>query len=210
MSDGVKFYKVLGAEGQAIHGGELRWSLPQGDQPGEWHTVTGRIVVCQHGLHLTTRPIHFWLAGSRVFEAEWRGDADQSELERAGSEKIAVREARLLCEVDWGEFCVWFDGEREVHSGEAIAYGSSQVTAYGSSQVTAYNSSQVTAYGSSQVTAYNSSQVTAYNSSQVTSTPYHSRSATVALEQMAVHIDRRDDKTILRGARGGSLEVPRE
>ena len=54
-------FKVL-VEGESCHGGSLVWSLPvtkdDGSiEPGEWHSVDGKIQVCVRGLHLTHKPV---------------------------------------------------------------------------------------------------------------------------------------------------------
>ncbi len=252
-----RMWKVLGASGEAVHGGSGTWLLPRGDEPAGWMpTIKGRLKACELGYHLTPKPIYFYIPGSRVFEAEWQGDVDDTQAEIPNSPKIAVRECRLLREVKWAEFCVWFEGEHTIEAGCALAYDSASVRAYDSASVTAYGSASVTAYGSASVTAYDSASVTAYDSASVTaadsasvtaydsasvtaygsasvraygsasvraydsasvraydsasvtSTVYHSASAVVALEGMAVHIDRRNGRLVLRGARGGELAVP--
>ncbi len=177
MTEKPRVFKVLGASGEAIHGGSGTWLLPQGDEPGGWMpTIKGRLKACELGYHLTPKPSDFYIPGSRVFEAEWQGDVDDNQLEMAGSPKIAVRECRLLREV--------FDGEHEINEGRAVAYDSASVT------------------------AYDSVSVRASGSASVISTVYHSASAVVALEAMAAHIDRRHGTVVLRGARGGELEIP--
>jgi len=196
----MKLFKVVGPEGQAVHGGSLNWSLPENDKPGKWHSVKGEIEVCHRGLHLTPSPIDFWLPNSRVFEAEYRGDVDDSQLGQKRESKVAVREARLVREVAWTEHCVWIDGEHELREGLARASGSATVRAYDSATVRAYDSATVEASGSATVEAYDSATVRAYGSVNVVSTVYHSPSATVALADLAAHIDRRERKLELRKA----------
>ena len=90
-----QFFKVL-RDGQSIHGGDLKWSLPvkrgTGWQPGKWHEVEGEITVCSNGLHLTTAPHQQWYEwGCTVYEAQGEGDSDSE-----GDDKTAFRRARLL------------------------------------------------------------------------------------------------------------------
>jgi hypothetical protein len=59
----------------------------------------------------------------------------------------------------------------------------------------------VTATGSATVRATGSATVRATGSASVISSPYHSNSAVVALEDMAAHIDRRAGKVVLRKAK---------
>ena len=90
-------FKVLGLQGEAIHGGSGEWPLPEGDQPGEWLSVTGTIRACINGLHLT--PAHalmsWYRKESRLFVAE----ADTTDMHMEDSSKAAFRRARLLTEV---------------------------------------------------------------------------------------------------------------
>ena len=99
VMENAKFYKVVGASGESLHGGNLTWSLPNGDKPGKWHSVKGEIEVCVNGLHLVNEShIADWLKPhSRIFEAEYRGATDSSEYEDSG--KVAVRSARLVREI---------------------------------------------------------------------------------------------------------------
>jgi hypothetical protein len=181
MSD-VKLYKVLDSLGRSQNGGDLQWSLP-GTEPGEWHEVTGRVVVCARGLHLTSDPVKWWKPGARIFLAEGDGECS-TELD---SDKRAFARARLVRECSADELAavrIYTNGVHEILAGNAIAldsasvtaYGSASVTAYGSASVTAYDSASVTAYGSASVTAYGSASVTAYDSASVTA--YGSASVT--------------------------------
>ncbi len=86
-------YKVL-LGGKSAHGGTLGWSLPTQDgddwQPGAWHTVPGRIDVCERGLHLTSDPTQWMRCGCEVYLAEGRGE------HQSRGDKTAYAEARLL------------------------------------------------------------------------------------------------------------------
>lgn len=144
MTASIKLYKVVGSDGSAIHGGSGTWSLPTGDQPGEWMPpVDGPVIRCTNGYHLTDNPIEWWQLGARVFEAE----PDKKVSSKALVEnKVAIRSARLLREIDWSEFQVFGAGSHKVAVGRAIAYDSAQVTAYNSAQVTstAYHANDAT------------------------------------------------------------------
>jgi hypothetical protein len=213
----TKLYKVVGPAGEAIHGGSGTWLLPNGDEAAEWMPpIVGRLQACVRGYHLTPTPIEFWAPESRVFEAEWRGDIDDEGLMLAAAKKVAVRECRLLRELDWSEFSVWFEGEHELHEGVALVSGSAQATLYGSAQATLsdsaratlYGSAQATLSGSAQATLYDSAQATLYDSAQAISDRWHSPSAKVALADLAAHIDRRDGKLVLRKAKASRKAVP--
>ena len=94
------YYKVLHEDGKPKWGGRGTWSLPEGDEPGEWMPpIEGRLIPCVRGYHLC-RPadLIYWI-DECVFEAEWRGDEPIEE-----DDKIVVREARLLRKVsNWNE-----------------------------------------------------------------------------------------------------------
>lgn len=94
MSEQLKLYKVLTAEGESMHGGSLKWSLPRkrgkGYTPGKWHETDGEIAVCSNGLHLTTQPGKWWKWNATVWEAQGDGECDTD------GDKIAFRRARLL------------------------------------------------------------------------------------------------------------------
>jgi hypothetical protein len=175
-------YKVLGALGQSIHGGNGTWFLPQDDQPGEWMpAIQGPLEICARGYHLTSDPFQWWTLGARVFEAEWKsGDLDKS------GDKYAVRDVRLLREANWADFGVYLDGAHQHEAGEAVAAGSASVRASGSARVRAYGSARVTASDSTTVTAYDRTTVKAYDNVTVTAcdnvtvTAYGSASVTAS------------------------------
>lgn len=88
-------YKVL-KDGRSAHGGDLAWALPAprdggGFEPGAWHEVGGELVLCRHGLHLTTDPWGRWMVwGGTVYEAAAEG------IEAWDADKCVARRARLL------------------------------------------------------------------------------------------------------------------
>ena len=91
----TQYYKILSADGQSIHGGDLQWSLPKLNKKGKWvagkwHKVKGKIVVCRNGLHVTTTPYKYYTSMDvTCWEAECRGDSDTR------GDKTAFREVRL-------------------------------------------------------------------------------------------------------------------
>ena len=95
----MTLYKVLDAEGKAMHGGSGQWRLPKGDQPGEWMPpIKGNLIPCANGYHLTDRASLIQWIGPTIWEAEGRGDSV------ADTEKSAWREARLIRKVEaWDE-----------------------------------------------------------------------------------------------------------
>jgi hypothetical protein len=158
-------YKVLGANGESIHGGSLTWSLPTAEGPGEWHEVTGKVRCCSNGLHLTTAPVMWWQEEARVFVVEHEGDEDR---EGAEDDKFAVRRARLVREeLDWVQFGVYDSGAHSVSSGHHRASGSASVRASGSASVRAFDSASVRAFDSASVRAFDSASVRAFDSASV-------------------------------------------
>lgn len=96
-----KWYKVL-ERGKSFHGGTLKWSLPTKEGPGEWHEVSGDLVRCENGLHLTTDPLTLRPKTSpktvRCYEAEFVGDTLPLK-----EHELVVRRCRLVREVPWSE-----------------------------------------------------------------------------------------------------------
>jgi hypothetical protein len=101
-----KLYKIL-VDGKSCHGGNLAWSLPEGDKPGEWHTVEDKLKICESGLHLTTERFNWYKWGCTAYEAEakdiasWDGD------------KCVAKSVRLIKEVPhpkwWTDTVSWVD-----------------------------------------------------------------------------------------------------
>ena len=97
-------FKVLVEDGSCVNGGTGSWSLPTKNNdgawtPGEWMPVIeGELEPCVNGYHLCReQDLIYWL-GPAIFEAEYRGEAIESDT------KIVVREARLLRRFEnWNE-----------------------------------------------------------------------------------------------------------
>ena len=158
-----KFFKVLKA-GQSVHGGNLTWSLPNGDTPGEWHEVEGEPVLCSRGLHLTDNLREWWTPGAKAYEAEVSEDATRTSYTKNGC-KIAVSKCRLVRELAPDELIphgiIVAGVVYETKPGETIIVDGGTVTALGNSNVTALGNSKVTARGNSKVTALGNSKVDA-------------------------------------------------
>ena len=112
-------YKVL-VGGKSCHGGDLQWSLPTLNRAGKWragnwHEVQGKLKVCAHGIHLTTKPESWYKEDCQVFVAESRGEAISHERE-----KVCVRAARLLEPV---RFPVWVFSGYGCGDGYGYGYG---------------------------------------------------------------------------------------
>ena len=110
-----KYYKVL-VNGKSCHGGNLVWSLPTENAPGDWHSVDGKIILCHNGLHLTTDPNHWWIDGCTVYEAEMDGDIGGRDDAKA---KIVVPKVRLLRAVS----VIKIDGNWKITQDESKSSG---------------------------------------------------------------------------------------
>ncbi len=65
--------------------------------PGEWREVTGKLVICQNGLHLCRGELHLleWLS-----DEVWVAEIDDTEVIDDGK-KIVVRRARIIEQTPW-------------------------------------------------------------------------------------------------------------
>lgn len=92
----MRAYKVL-TEGRSDFTG-WRWSLPEGDRPGEWVHADGPLGLCVNGIHAaSTEQLPQWL-GDEIWEIELGG---QVLSEEPG---LIASQARLLRRIDaWDE-----------------------------------------------------------------------------------------------------------
>jgi hypothetical protein len=92
----MKLYKFL-KENNESEFQDCPWSLPVKNEDGIWMPgawmppVEGELVICKNGYHLTDSKHLLDWQEAQLFEAEYRGDILD------GDDKVAVREARLLC-----------------------------------------------------------------------------------------------------------------
>ena len=110
-----KYYKVL-VDGKSCHGGNLAWSLPTQDQPGDWQSVDGEIILCQKGLHVTTNPTHWWKDGCTVYEVEIDGEIGGRNDEKC---KLVVPKVRLIRAVN----SLIIDGKWKIVQDESKSIG---------------------------------------------------------------------------------------
>lgn len=115
MNTPEKYYKVL-VDGKSCHGGDLIWSLPTENNPGDWQSVDGKIVLCSNGLHVTTNPVHWWKDGCTVYEVEIDGEIGGRNDEKA---KIVVPKVRLIKAVN----SLIIDGEWKIIQDESKSSG---------------------------------------------------------------------------------------
>ena len=90
-------FKVLSADGRPSNGGSKRfkYSLPDGDTPGDWTHERKNPNCCASGWHLTAHPLSWRQAGAaqRLFIAEGRGAVD------VNHDKCSYASVRLIREV---------------------------------------------------------------------------------------------------------------
>lgn len=93
------FYKVLGAKGEAVHGGRGSWFLPVGKRPGKWMPKIDAPALCSRGYHLTTVDhLSEHLSCARLIcEAEIRDDVV------VGDNKVVVGQARIVKAWKWDD-----------------------------------------------------------------------------------------------------------
>ena len=104
----MTYYKIL-VRGRSAHGGDMQWSLPEGDTPGEWHEVSLPLSPCHHGLHLATE-IGVWLKwDADIYVAEADG-----EVIACDNHKVCVQRARLIRKVEAPDY--WLSAQDFVKS----------------------------------------------------------------------------------------------
>lgn len=92
----MRAYKVL-TDGRSDFTG-WRWSLPEGDRPGEWLYADGQLGMCVNGIHAaTTEQLPQWL-GDEIWEIELGGQVLTHEP------ALVASQARLVRRIDkWDE-----------------------------------------------------------------------------------------------------------
>ena len=115
ISTPEKYYKVL-VDGKSCHGGDLIWSLPTETEPGDWQEVSGTLILCERGLHVTTNPVHWWKDGCTVYEVEIDGEIGGRNDEKC---KIVVPKVRLIKAVN----SLIIDGKWEIIQDESKSSG---------------------------------------------------------------------------------------
>jgi hypothetical protein len=101
----MRYFKVLTADNRSANGGDISlvWSLAAQNEdgtwtPGEWMPgVSGNLVLCKNGYHLTDEEHLFdWLNAS-IYEAE-----PFKEM-LVGDDKVVCRSVRLLRKMHWDD-----------------------------------------------------------------------------------------------------------
>jgi hypothetical protein len=122
----IPLLKVLNKNGESVHGGRMKWSLPTKNKPGEWTEVKGTIELCRTGLHLTeVKDVDQWWSennGYRLFLAEVEGPALVSDR------KVVVRKCRLVKELKYDRTWWYTSPEYATAYIEAIVKGLSKAT----------------------------------------------------------------------------------
>ena len=203
-----KLYKVLGPNGECIHGGGTRaafsWSLPVDGNPGAWVEAEGPLEPCNNGLHLTTEPVIWMKSGGRVFEAEVA--SNEPRLACDAPDKFCVRRARLVRELTGAKLVhlrIFSDGVHVVSGGACFASGSATVKAWGSATVKASDSATVEAWGSATVEAWDSATVICRRGY------WFGNALKIGVNDRAIWVDQRGDKTRVVGS-SGEWTAPKE
>ena len=99
MPETEQLYKVLNTDGSCYHGGQGRWYLPDGENPGEWMpTLRGELEPCVKGYHVLRVPDLVYWIGPALWTVEYEGDRID------GDDKVVVRKARILARVEtWND-----------------------------------------------------------------------------------------------------------
>lgn len=94
----MKYYKVLGKNGKACHGGSGSWHLPKNGKPGKWMPKIENIEPCVRGYHLCEAvDLLEWL-NEEIYEAEGRGKSIRHD------NKTVFEQARLIRKINaWNE-----------------------------------------------------------------------------------------------------------
>ncbi len=95
----IKYYKVLGKNGEPCNGGIGKWNLPENGQPGQWMPKIENIMPCVRGYHLCrAEDLLLWL-NEEIYKAEGRG-----EFIRHENNKDVFPEARLIKKIEsWND-----------------------------------------------------------------------------------------------------------
>src|SRR5271166_2226126 len=92
------YYKVLNDNGSCFHGGNGKWPLPEGTEPGAWMPKIEELKMCALGYHiLRAKDLVRWL-GPAIFEVEVRGEI------LFADDKAVTQQARLV-----KRFMTWND-----------------------------------------------------------------------------------------------------
>jgi len=94
ISPDQKLYKIL-VNGKSCHGGDMLWSLPTANGPGNWHAIEDNPQLCIKGFHLTQNVLEWYKKGCDVYEAEIAEYASLTKYD-ANDHKIAVNKCRLV------------------------------------------------------------------------------------------------------------------
>lgn len=67
------WFKWTTRNGGSIHAGPFKYNLPKKNKPGNWHTETSYLSLCNTGYHVTRNPRNWETDGGRLFVVEKRG-----------------------------------------------------------------------------------------------------------------------------------------
>ena len=171
------YFKTLNRDRTPHHGGIGKWKRIKTWMP----PVQGKLVECSNGYHLCTlEQLRMWL-GPAIYLAEWRGECLKL------SDKIVVREARLLKRLNWNKTVArnlaadcaehvlhifesrYPDDERPRRAKEAARSGAAYA-AYDAAKATAYDAAaKATAYAAyaAYATAYDAAAKATANAAAI-------------------------------------------
>ena len=101
-----RLWKVTGANGEAIHGGNFtydlpKWSRTKGWVPGAW-TPKVKVVPCESGYHgCRDQDLLHWCHGERIWAMESRGKVVVHRDGVPGESKVVCESVRLVAPTPW-------------------------------------------------------------------------------------------------------------
>jgi hypothetical protein len=87
----MKLFKILAAGRKSCHGGDHVW------EPGMWYEISGELIPCSNGFHLSRAEDLFDWLGEEIWEAEYDGEIIEH------GNKAVVRRARITRQCNWTE-----------------------------------------------------------------------------------------------------------
>ena len=161
-----KLYKVL-IGNKSCHGGSLEWPLPTKTKPGKWVTFRGKPIMCQAGLHATTRPAYWWVNTCSVYECEADKASARSGDDDGKSVHRKMRLIRLLNADELAETQIFSGGSGHIiKKFKAILLGSSSAVLWDSSSAVLRDSSRAELWDSSSAVLRDSSRAELLGSSR--------------------------------------------
>ena len=80
-----------------MHGGNAKWSLPEGDEPGTWMPEIADIRICERGYHAVELPYLIEWLGPQIWEMEVAGHSESQ------GDKSVWSRARIVRATHWND-----------------------------------------------------------------------------------------------------------